>query len=673
MFNKILIANRGEIACRVIKTARRMGIRTVAVYSEADANARHVRLADEAVLLGPAAARESYLVADKIVDACKRTGAQAVHPGYGFLSENADFADALAANGITFIGPPASAIRAMGSKSEAKKLMGMAAVPLTPGYHGDDQTPALLHKEANAIGYPVLIKAAAGGGGKGMRLVERSEDFPDALASCKREAASSFGNEHVLIEKYITRPRHIEIQVFADTQGNCVYLFERDCSVQRRHQKVLEEAPAPGMPESLRQKMGEAAVAAARAVGYVGAGTVEFIVEQPGGYEQPEAMKFYFMEMNTRLQVEHPVTEAITGQDLVEWQLMVASGEPLPLAQDELVLDGHAIEARICAENPDKNFLPATGTLRVYRKPPAVSFDYGEVRIDDGVREGDAISPFYDSMIAKLIVHGATREEALARLDAALAEVRIVGLQTNVQFLRRVLATPSFSQARLDTALIERERASLFEQDPLGTGLTVAAAVAQTLLEERASETHDPFSRRDGWRSHGVASRRFDFKIAGQPLVAKLRYLDDGVLMLQVGEDEFQPLDLTPVDGRRIDLRCAGRRQVVQVFRQDEDMHVFGTDGASVITELDMLSHAGEGAGEGGRLTAPMPGKVVSFAVRAGDKVSKGQPLAVMEAMKMEHTIAAPVDGVVAELLYAPGDQVMDGAELLRLQPAEGA
>ncbi|WP_298429926.1 acetyl/propionyl/methylcrotonyl-CoA carboxylase subunit alpha [Ottowia sp.] len=673
MFKKILIANRGEIACRVAATARRLGVKTVAVYSDADAHAKHVMSCDEAVHVGASAPKESYLQWQRIIDAARVTGAEAIHPGYGFLSENEDFAKACADAGLVFIGPPASAIQAMGLKAESKRLMEAAQVPLVPGYHGADQNPELLQREADRIGYPVLIKASAGGGGKGMRAVSKAEDFMAALESCKREAINSFGDDAVLVEKYVQRPRHIEIQVFGDTQGNCVYLFERDCSVQRRHQKVLEEAPAPGMPESLRQKMGEAAVAAARAVGYVGAGTVEFIVEQPGGYEQPEAMKFYFMEMNTRLQVEHPVTEAITGQDLVEWQLMVASGEPLPLAQDELVLDGHAIEARICAENPDKNFLPATGTLRVYRKPPAVSFDYGEVRIDDGVREGDAISPFYDSMIAKLIVHGATREEALARLDAALAEVRIVGLQTNVQFLRRVLATPSFSQARLDTALIERERESLFAQDPLGTGLTVAAAVAQTLLEERASETHDPFSRRDGWRSHGVASRRFDFKIAGQPLVAKLRYLDDGVLMLQVGEDEFQPLDLTPVDGRRIDLRFAGRRQVVQVFRQDEDMHVFGTDGASVITELDMLSHAGEGAGEGGRLTAPMPGKVVSFAVRAGDKVSKGQPLAVMEAMKMEHTIAAPVDGVVAELLYAPGDQVMDGAELLRLQPAEGA
>ena len=436
MFNKILIANRGEIACRVIKTARRMGIRTVAVYSEADANARHVRLADEAVLLGPAAARESYLVADKIVDACKRTGAQAVHPGYGFLSENADFADALAANGIAFIGPPASAIRAMGSKSEAKKLMGKAAVPLTPGYHGDDQTPELLHREADAIGYPVLIKAAAGGGGKGMRLVERTEDFLDSLASCKREAASSFGNEHVLIEKYITKPRHIEIQVFADSQGDCVYLFERDCSVQRRHQKVLEEAPAPGMTDARRHEMGKAAVAAAKAVGYVGAGTVEFIANQDGS--------FYFMEMNTRLQVEHPVTEMITGQDLVEWQLRVAAGQPLPLAQEQLQIRGHALEARIYAEDANKGFLPSTGKL-VRLSPPAESLN---VRVDTGVEEGDEITPFYDPMIAKLIVWDEHRDAALARMRKALADYQVAGVTTNIDFLSRLRRLPGLCRRR---------------------------------------------------------------------------------------------------------------------------------------------------------------------------------------------------------------------------------
>jgi 3-methylcrotonyl-CoA carboxylase alpha subunit len=666
MFEKILIANRGEIACRVAATARRMGVRTVAVYSDADAHAKHVLACDEAVHVGGSAPRDSYLQWQRIIDAARATGAQAIHPGYGFLSENEDFAQACQDAGLVFIGPPASAINAMGLKAESKRLMEGAGVPLVPGYHGADQDPALLRQQADRIGYPVLIKASAGGGGKGMRAVERGEDFDAALASCKREAINSFGDDAVLVEKYVQRPRHIEIQVFADTHGHCVYLFERDCSVQRRHQKVLEEAPAPGLTPALRRQMGEAAVAAARAVGYVGAGTVEFIVEQPGGYEHPEQMKFYFMEMNTRLQVEHPVTEAITGQDLVEWQLRVAAGQPLPLTQDELLIDGHAIEARICAENPDKDFLPATGTLHVYRKPPHAAFEFGAVRFDDGVREGDAISPFYDSMIAKLIVWGETRQQALAKLDAALAATHIVGLQTNVQFLRHVLASDSFAQARLDTALIPRERAQLFQQDRLGRDMAVAAAVAQTVLAERAAETSDPFSRTDGFRSHGVASRRVDLEYRGESVVAKLRYLSDG-LQLQVDDAEPKPLSLTALPDGRIDLRYGGARELVQVYALGEVEHVFGTRGAVQITELDTLSRADEGAGEGGRLTAPMPGKVVSIAVKAGDKVSKGQPLAVMEAMKMEHTIAAPQDGVVDEVLYAPGDQVTEGAELLRL------
>ena len=666
MFTKILIANRGEIACRVAATARRMGVKTVAVYSDADAHAKHVMACDEAVHIGASAPKESYLQWQRIIDAAQATGAQAVHPGYGFLSENEDFAQACHDAGLVFIGPPASAINAMGLKAESKRLMEAAQVPLVPGYHGADQDPALLQREADRIGYPVLIKASAGGGGKGLRAVERSEDFAAALASCQREAINSFGDDAVLVEKYVQRPRHIEIQVFGDTHGSCVYLFERDCSVQRRHQKVLEEAPAPGMTPALRQRMGEAAVAAARAVGYVGAGTVEFIVEQPGGYDKPEDMKFYFMEMNTRLQVEHPVTEAITGQDLVEWQLRVAAGQPLPLKQDELLIDGHAIEARICAENPDNHFLPATGTLHVYRKPPHAAFEFGAVRVDDGVREGDAISPFYDSMIAKLIVWGETRQEALARLDAALAATHIAGLQTNVQFLRHVLTTESFAQARLDTALIQREGAQLFQQDKVGRDMAVAAAVAHTVLVERAAETGDPFSRSDGFRSHGVATRRIDLEYQGQPLVAKLRYLDDG-LQLQVGEGEARPLSLTAQPDGRIDLRYGGARDLVQVYALGEVEHVFGTRGAVQVTELDVLARAQEGAGEGGRLTAPMPGKVVSIAVKAGDKVSKGQPLAVMEAMKMEHTIAAPQDGVVGEVLYAPGDQVTEGAELLRL------
>lgn len=677
MFHKILIANRGEIACRVAATARRLGVKTVAVYSDADARAKHVTACDEAVHIGGSAPKDSYLQWERIIAAAQATGAQAIHPGYGFLSENEAFADACAKAGLVFIGPPSSAIEAMGLKAESKRLMEKAGVPLVPGYHGADQDPALLQREADRIGYPALIKASAGGGGKGMRVVEKSEDFAAALASCQREARNSFGSDAVLIEKYVQRPRHIEIQVFGDAHGNCVYLFERDCSVQRRHQKVLEEAPAPGMTPALRQRMGEAAVAAAKAVNYVGAGTVEFIVEQPEGYDHPEAMRFYFMEMNTRLQVEHPVTEAITGLDLVEWQLRVASGEPLPRQQHELRMHGHAIEARLCAENPDNQFLPATGTLQVYRKPAHAAFqrDNGSggptagVRFDDGVREGDAISPYYDSMIAKLIVHGDTREQALARLDAALADTRIVGLATNVQFLRHILATPSFAQARLDTALIPREADRLFHQTRVDAGTAMAAAVAHTLLAERAQAGADPLSRRDGFRSHGLATRRFVFAWGEERREALLTYGREGRLTLRDGSHEHA-LAFEPLEGGRIDLRWAGHRVVAEVWAQGETLHVFTPDGAVTLVEIDELTHAGETEAEGGRLTAPMPGKVVSFAVQAGDAVKKGQALAVMEAMKMEHTITAPADGTVAELLFAPGDQVGDGAELLRLTTA---
>ncbi|HEY0822188.1 MAG TPA: acetyl/propionyl/methylcrotonyl-CoA carboxylase subunit alpha [Ramlibacter sp.] len=686
MFRKILIANRGEIACRVAATARRMAIKTVAVYSDADADARHVHACDEAVHIGGSAPKDSYLRWERIIEAARATGAQAIHPGYGFLSENEGFAAACAEAGLVFIGPPASAIQAMGLKAESKQLMEKAGVPLVPGYHGADQDAGLLQREADRIGYPVLIKASAGGGGKGMRAGEKAEDFAAALASCQREARNSFGDEAVLVEKYVTRPRHIEIQVFGDTQGNYVYLFERDCSVQRRHQKVLEEAPAPGMTESLRRRMGEAAVAAARAVKYVGAGTVEFIVEQgtrhpraggdpkrPGtealdsrlrGNDEVE-MNFFFMEMNTRLQVEHPVTEAITGLDLVEWQLRVAAGEPLPLRQEDLRIHGHAIEARICAENPDNNFLPATGTLHVYRKPPHTEFQRGTVRVDDGVREGDAISPFYDSMIAKLIVHGATREEALARLDGALAATHIVGLATNVQFLRQVVKSRSFAQADLDTALIQREAAVLFHQQPVGFELAAACAVAKTLADESALAGDDPFSRRDGWRSHGTAVRRLEFDFHGRHTKAELHTLHDGALMLAV---EGQPAPLAfRLAGDVLEVRYGGQHTRATVYTQGETDHVFTAAGAAQIVSIDLLAHAGDHAAESGRLTAPMPGKVVSIPVKAGDKVRKGQALAVMEAMKMEHTIAAPADGTVAEVLYAPGDQVAEGAELLKL------
>ena len=683
MFTKILIANRGEIACRVAATAARMAIRTVAVYSDADAGAKHVQACDEAVHIGGSAPKDSYLRWEKIIEVALATGAQAIHPGYGFLSENEAFARACAEAGLVFIGPPPSAILAMGLKAESKQLMEKAGVPLVPGYHGSGQGVALLQSEADRIGYPVLIKASAGGG-KGMRAVDKSEDFADALASCKREAINSFGDDAVLIEKYVQRPRHIEIQVFGDTQGNYVYLFERDCSVQRRHQKVLEEAPAPGMTQSMREQMGAAAVAAARAVNYVGAGTVEFIVEQkPDGN-----MTFFFMEMNTRLQVEHPVTEAITGLDLVEWQLRVASGEPLPLQQSELKINGHAIEARICAETPDNNFLPATGTLHVYGLPPCTTFALANqgVRVDSGVRQGDTISPFYDSMVAKLIVHGSTREEALARMDAALMQTHIVGLATNVQFLRHVVNSESFATAQLDTALIPREAAVLFNQDKVGLPLAAAALVAHTLDQEAqkvlsaqkldAQGWIDPWAQRDSWRSHGATLRSFSAVYQEQPELLHLTRAHTKGLQVQVqGATEPLQFERSKKDGApgALDITFGTQRIQAQVYDHGEVLHVFTPLGATIITRVDALAHAGDTQGEAGRLTAPMPGKVVSFAVKPGDAVKKGQPLAIMDAMKMEHTIAAPADGVVAELLFAPGDQVTEGAELLRLDVAEKA
>ncbi|HET9822282.1 MAG TPA: biotin/lipoyl-containing protein, partial [Burkholderiaceae bacterium] len=538
---------------------------------------------------------------------------------------------------------------------------------LVPGYHGQDNDPARLQQEADRIGYPVLIKASAGGGGKGMRRVDRAEDFAAALASCQREAQASFGDAHVLVERYVTRPRHIEIQVFADSHGQCVYLFERDCSVQRRHQKVLEEAPAPGMSEARRRQMGEAAVAAARAVGYVGAGTVEFVAEERDDGD----IVAYFMEMNTRLQVEHPVTEAITGLDLVEWQLRVAAGQPLPLAQHELTMRGHAIEARICAENPDASFLPATGRLHVARWPAHVSFERSDTvpRIDRGFDEGDAISPHYDSMIAKLIVWGETRAQALARLDMALAQTHIVGLATNVAFLRRVVATPAFATADLDTALIERERQALFEYAPLPLECAAAGVVARELAREAVQQDADPWSRRDGWRLHGVAARRFDLDVGGGTHhAATLQRLHDGALTLAVGGRSW-PFAARALGADRHDVTLGDRRWTLAVYAEGERITVFAPEGTLALQEFDAIAHAGEGAAEG-RLTAPMPGKVVALLAQAGDAVKAGQPLAVMEAMKMEHTIAAPRDGTVAELLYAVGDQVAEGAELLRLEAA---
>ena len=671
MFNKILIANRGEIACRVAATARRLGVRTVAVYSDADARAAHVAACDEAVHIGGASPRDSYLRIDRILQVAKQTGAQAIHPGYGFLSENEDFARACADAGVVFIGPPASAIAAMGSKSAAKSLMEKARVPLVPGYHGQDNDPALLAREADRIGYPVLIKASAGGGGKGMRRVDKKEDFAASLAACQREAKASFGDDHVLVERYVTRPRHIEIQVFADTQGQAVYLFERDCSVQRRHQKVLEEAPAPGLSAERRAEMGAAAVAAAKAVGYVGAGTVEFIAEP-----HENDLRFFFMEMNTRLQVEHPVTEAITGLDLVEWQLRVAAGEALPMLQHELAINGHAIEARICAENPEAGFLPATGTLHTLRWPAHVAFRRNAdaerfqppaaVRVDAGVRERDAISPYYDSMIAKLIVWGDTRAQALARLDAALRDTHIVGLHTNVAFLRRTVNSRSFAEADLDTALIERERDALFGQPPLPLEVAAAGVVAHALADESTRPDADPWSRRDGFRLHGGARRHFHLKRGDDEHAVALARLHDGGLRLEIGDASW-PFMARSL-GEAHDVTLGERRQGLTVYVHGEQVSVFTPDGRADLREVDDIAHAGEGAASTGQLTAPMPGKLIAYMAKPGDKVARGQALAVIEAMKMEHTIHAPRDGVVRDCLYAPGDQVGEGSELLRLQ-----
>ena len=669
MFTKILIANRGEIACRVAATARRMGIRTVAVYSEADANAKHVAVCDEAVLIGPAPAKESYLRGDKIIAVALATGAQAIHPGYGFLSENADFADACAEAGLVFIGPPASAMRAMGSKSAAKSLMEKANVPLVPGYHGEEQDADFLHAQADQIGYPVLLKASAGGGGKGMRVIEHSADFKSALASCKREAISSFGDDKVLAEKYLSRPRHIEIQVFADTLGNCIYLFERDCSVQRRHQKVLEEAPAPGMTAERRAAMGEAAVAAARAVGYVGAGTVEFIANQDGS--------FYFMEMNTRLQVEHPVTEMITGTDLVEWQLRVAFGEALPKQQHELAIHGHAIEARIYAENPEKGFLPSIGTLRHMHAPQAVTFELGGaaapagVRIDSGVREGDTISPFYDPMIAKLIVWGFDRREALARMAQALAQYQIVGLASNIAFLKRLVEGQAFAGADLDTGLIERHHDTLFPALSAAPDAALAlAAVALLTQESSASAGSGPWGHAQGWRLNGALGRRLsfadEFALASddKAYTVRIAYQPEGWLF------NGQPLRLAARDGQQLQIKLGEQAVHGSVLRDGEQFHVFTGGSHYALHYSDPMAHAGEAEAEGGRLTAPMPGKVVAVLVDKGQDVKKGTPLVIMEAMKMEHTIAAPHDGLVEDVLYAVGDQVADGAPLLAFKAA---
>ncbi|MFT0545221.1 biotin carboxylase N-terminal domain-containing protein [Allopusillimonas ginsengisoli] len=670
MFNTLLIANRGEIACRVAATARRMGLRTVAVYSDADARARHVAACDTAVHIGGSEPRASYLRADAILEAARQTGAQAIHPGYGFLSENEDFAEACAAAGIVFVGPPNSAIAAMGSKSAAKTLMEKAGVPLVPGYHGDNQEPAFLQEQADEIGYPVLIKASAGGGGKGMRIVESTGQFAEALASCKREAASSFGDDKVLIERYLQKPRHIEIQVFADTHGNCVYLFERDCSVQRRHQKVVEEAPAPGMTEERRSAMGEAAVAAARAVSYVGAGTVEFIVEPDG--------RFYFMEMNTRLQVEHPVTEMITGHDLVEWQLRVAAGQPLPVSQQDLTITGHAIEARIYAENPDNGFLPSIGTLGTLRFPPHVEFTDGDIRVDGGVKAGDTITPFYDPMIAKLIVRGSDRVQALARMARVLGEIRCVGVQTNIAFLKRLIEDQAFAQADLDTGLIERRHDALFPPAAPASEDVLALAVAALLARQgmassdtpRAQAPADPWSLPDGWRVSGDYAQAFGLIEDSTHHEITIEHV--GQRWTLMVNNQALAFDWTVTgaadNDMKVRVRLDGHDAMATVIIADGRAHVFAAGGIKTLQIHDAVAHADdESSAHDGGLTAPMPGKIISLTVKAGDKVSRGDALLVMEAMKMEHTITAPADGTVEEVFFDVGDQVTDGAELISI------
>ena len=656
---RLLIANRGEIACRIIRTARRLGIATIAVHSDADRDARHVRLADEALRIGPAAARQSYLDIDALLAAARRSGADAVHPGYGFLSENADFAAAGAAAGLVFIGPPAAAIRAMGSKSEAKRLLEGAGVPLTPGYHGERQDEATLLAEADRIGWPLLIKASAGGGGKGIRRVDRREDFTAALAACQREAAAAFGDARVLIERCILRPRHIEVQVFADTHGRAIHLGERDCSVQRRHQKVLEEAPAPGMTEARRAAMGQAAVNAALRVGYVGAGTVEFIVAPDG--------EFYFMEMNTRLQVEHPVTEMVTGLDLVEWQLRVAGGEPLPLAQHEVRLDGHAVELRLYAEDPARGFLPSPGRILHWRAPTAVP----GVRLDAGVEAGDEITPHYDAMIAKLIAHGTDRDQALARLRQALRENFLVGPRDNLGFLARLIDTRAVREADLDTDLIERERDALFaDADPLPREVWLAA-LAALLLDDTASfaaTSPSPWDARDGFRLAGEYRRSVTLATitanGEERRVLQVRYAADGWRVAFEGGAELALRATREADGM-LALEVDGHRLHAQSFVHAGTLHVRVDGRQAAVVFIDPREPSGgDEAAEGG-LRSPMPGRVVVLHVRAGDRVKRGAALLALEAMKMEHVITAPADGVVEAVHVTEGAQVAEAVTLV--------
>ena len=674
MFQKILIANRGEIACRVIATCRRLGIATVAVYSAADAHARHVDLADEAWPIGPPPARQSYLVIEKIIDAACRSGAQAIHPGYGFLAENATFAEACAAAGIVFIGPPPAAIRAMGSKAAAKTLMQHAGVPLVPGYHGDAQDFSTLETAAAHIGYPVLIKASAGGGGKGMRVVERPADLPTAIDGARHEAAASFADDRLLIERYLTRPRHIEIQVFADTHGNIVSLFERDCSIQRRHQKVLEEAPAPGMDPTRRTEMGDAAIAAARAVGYIGAGTVEFIAE---------GEKFYFMEMNTRLQVEHPVTEMITGQELVEWQLRVAAGEPLPLRQDQLRISGHAIEARIYAEDPARDFLPSIGTLIHLRQP----METADVRVDTGVRQGDAITPNYDPMIAKLIVRGDDRAAAVQRLAVALAQYEVVGVQTNLGLLRAIAAHPAFAGAELDTSFIARHADALLPALPppdaassTATETTIWAAAALAVLADRraaraadAAASADPWSPwnvADAWRMNGDGYQDLVLRQAEASVTLRVHPADDGTYRLDLPSGRVHA-EATEDAETGMTLRVDGVLNRLRVVRRDCDLVVILRGRNHVLHVIDPLAPPQREDVGSDLVTAPIPARVARILVAPGAVVRRGAPLVVLEAMKMELTLFAPADGTVATIRHAVDDMVEEGTELVTFAAAQ--
>ena len=631
MIRSLLIANRGEIACRIVRTARRMGIRTIAVYSDADAEALHVRQADEAVHIGPSPARESYLVGEKIIAAAKETGAEAIHPGYGFLSENADFAQAVMGAGLIWVGPKPSSIRAMGLKDAAKKLMTDAGVPVTPGYLGEDQSPERLRAEADAIGYPVLIKAVAGGGGKGMRRVDRAEDFADALVSCKREAASSFGDDRVLIEKYILSPRHIEVQVFGDTHGNVVHLFERDCSLQRRHQKVIEEAPAPGMDETTREAICAAAVRAAKAVDYVGAGTIEFIADASEGLS---ADRIWFMEMNTRLQVEHPVTEEITGQDLVEWQLRVASGEALPLAQDELGISGHAIEARLYAEDPNRDFLPSTGSLSILDLP------FDGIRVETGVEEDDEVSPFYDPMIAKLIAHGANRASAIETLADEMEFVRVWPVRTNAGFIVRALRHPDFVTGEIETGFIpDRLDDLLPSAEPSADMWKLAAFNIATEFDAHLGlDPASPWVAIDGFRLN--ASLRAPISLASGGMARVIDWWQGD-----------------PVGG-------GGR------FSEDGNF-VLVEEGRTFGFKLARFDGAATGAVSDGVILSPMPGRIVAVDVKTGDPVTTGQKLLTLEAMKMEHTLIAPFDGIVVELNAQAAGQVSEGAVLARIEKAE--